>query len=701
MKKAPAGAAPVFGTTAALIVAAGFTLVLSALLACSGRAEPSTAPGDPTPSAAPSATPLQPTVPPLEPTITPRPGAPAPDSGTVDPLPSPESLLPGEPYTFSLTVVNRGPSAATGVRVTQSLPPGIQFIGGGPDEQSECSTTGQGIYSATTVLCNLDFLAAGTAHTFALPVRPLTTTGMLTTSAQVVAREADPNPDDNRLDRRTLIEPVADLSLEMQASSPSGEPDLATYTLTVTNHGPAPATGVVLTGVLPAGTTLAWSRPASLACHQDGKTAGCQLGGLEGGRTATVTLDVTPGISQSLVAGTGIAGLALQLSGSTCAPVEGGLVCYLADLGAGQQAQVRFAIQRSLALSGTRFSTATVTATPPDPALANNTASAAATFAGWPLTRTDVLTTADLRLAVAAPAYALAGAPLSYTIHIRNAGAGRAEGVTFSATLASGMVVQSVRPSPPDCEAAPGRMTCRLTQGDRRQPATVTLIITSQVVPPTRLSLNDLAPGWPMCNVIPEATLSRAIRCTLGALPAGGTTQISFRATASGMLSRILTQTVQVTADSGDANPTNNRVEITTVLDVASDLLLRPALTEPAALGEVIKTLWTITNTGPSDANRVVFTAVLPSGVTPLTAFDSQEGTCEIKAGRVRCEVSRLDHGQAVDVVLTWRLDEPVEEPLQHVATVVAYQFDPHAENNTFTATIPLRQEADLSLTQP
>jgi hypothetical protein len=31
----------------------------------------------------------------------------------------------------------------------------------------------------------------------------------------------------------------------------------------------------------------------------------------------------------------------------------------------------------------------------------------------------------------------------------------------------------------------------------------------------------------------------------------------------------------------------------------------------------------------------------------------------------------------------------------------VAYQFDPHAENNTFTATIPLRQEADLSLTQP
>jgi uncharacterized repeat protein (TIGR01451 family) len=66
-----------------------------------------------------------------------------------------------------------------------------------------------------------------------------------------------------------------------------------TYTLTVTNHGPDPATGVTLTDTLPAEVAFASSNPGSPACGEAAGVVTCGLGGLSSGQSATVTLEVT------------------------------------------------------------------------------------------------------------------------------------------------------------------------------------------------------------------------------------------------------------------------------------------------------------------------------------------------------------------------------------------------------------------------
>ena len=97
-----------------------------------------------------------------------------------------------------------------------------------------------------------------------------------------------------------------DISLRLdQSPNPVSAGANLTYTLSITNTGPADATGVLVTNVLPAGVTFISATASQGAWTQSAGTVFCDLGTINGGTNATITILVVPA-----VAGTSLTNLA-------------------------------------------------------------------------------------------------------------------------------------------------------------------------------------------------------------------------------------------------------------------------------------------------------------------------------------------------------------------------------------------------------
>ncbi|WP_188942069.1 isopeptide-forming domain-containing fimbrial protein [Nakamurella endophytica] len=172
-----------------------------------------------------------------------------------------EPAVPGQQFTWTLQVTNRGPSVSRAdadhlVTVTDTLPDGVDFVSG----------TGQG-WTCTADGPDVTCTWGSTDDPTDLPVGdapPITlvasvdagTTGELVNSATVhTGLTTDPEPaNDTSRDAAVPVGPQADLSITKThdpAAVVIGNP--LDFTLTVTNLGPSTATGVVVTDTLPVG----------------------------------------------------------------------------------------------------------------------------------------------------------------------------------------------------------------------------------------------------------------------------------------------------------------------------------------------------------------------------------------------------------------------------------------------------------------
>lgn len=196
----------------------------------------------------------------------------------------------GSNFNFTIALTNQGPSAATGVRVTDRLPVGLSYVG---HTTTPPSTT----YDPVSGVWNVGLIEVGEVYTLTLTVR-MDRVGPLTNSAEVTNSDQfdpDSTPGNGQAaeddqSSATVSSPVADLSVSKRASSPRPNTlNQIAYTVGVHNAGPDPATGVVVGERLPAGSTLVSAAPGRGTTYANGAWT---VGNLAVGETVLLELTV-------------------------------------------------------------------------------------------------------------------------------------------------------------------------------------------------------------------------------------------------------------------------------------------------------------------------------------------------------------------------------------------------------------------------
>jgi uncharacterized repeat protein (TIGR01451 family) len=195
----------------------------------------------------------------------------------------------GDTITFTITTVNAGPDAATNVTVIDVLPAGVTFVS---------AAASQGAYNNVTGVWTV-----GTVAPSATPILTIIVTvnspSAIVNSATIEGDQFDPNTGNNT--SSTSADPQsADLLVIKSVSDPKPHKgDTISYIVGVVNTGPATATGVTVTDLLPGGVTFVMSTASQGAYNN--VTGIWTIGSVAPAATATLTIFVTVDQTNTIV----------------------------------------------------------------------------------------------------------------------------------------------------------------------------------------------------------------------------------------------------------------------------------------------------------------------------------------------------------------------------------------------------------------
>ena len=226
----------------------------------------------------------------------------------------PNTQPAGTPTFCEIYVDNVGPSDAQSVvitdRIINSMPVTITGItstttSGAP---ATCPVPPINSPSGVTITCNDIVLPAGARDTIRITFSA-DTAGDVDDTASVSSSTPDPDSGNNTATGRVSFRGEADLGLNKTVASTVVAGTNLTYTLSVTNAGPSPATNVVLTDALPGQVSFVSAVPSQGSC-QAGVVPGdptkplkCNLGTIASGAPAA-TLSVVVKVNSDVPAGT-------------------------------------------------------------------------------------------------------------------------------------------------------------------------------------------------------------------------------------------------------------------------------------------------------------------------------------------------------------------------------------------------------------
>ncbi|MBB5868450.1 putative repeat protein (TIGR01451 family) [Allocatelliglobosispora scoriae] len=199
--------------------------------------------------------------------------------------------------TYTVIARNDYMNPVSGAVITDTVPAGLTDVtwtcsGGAGASCGQPSGTGNDISVTAAMESNtgVTLTITGTAADAAAGTT-ITNTAVVTAPAD----RTDLDPTNNTASTDTAVNQFMDLVVEkkLTSASPLVFGQDATYDITVTNNGPAAASGVVLTDTIPAAFD-----PATVTapgCTVSGTTLTCALGNLPAGATRVVHLTATVG----------------------------------------------------------------------------------------------------------------------------------------------------------------------------------------------------------------------------------------------------------------------------------------------------------------------------------------------------------------------------------------------------------------------
>ncbi|MEG3790167.1 Ig-like domain-containing protein [Lysobacter sp. CCNWLW3] len=584
----------------------------------------------------------------------------------------------GDQITFTLTVTNNGPSAATGVAVADPLPAGYAYVS---DDSSGAYVPGTGAWT-------IGNLASGASAALNIVVA-VNAAGPYANTATVTSSTNDPTPGNNTSTSTPGPIPTADLAIVKGVSN--ANPIVGTnvvFTLTVTNNGPSPAAAVSVADLLPNGYTyvsdnsagayvpgtgvwtigaLANAASASLQITATVNATGTYL------NTATVsstTDDPTPGnnTGTATTTPTASADLVMAKSVDNALPVVGTNVVftltvtnngpsaaaavsvadllpngytYVSDNSAGayvpgtgvwtigalaNAASASLQITASVNATGTYVNTAAVSSTTNDPTPGNNTGTAT----------TTPTASADLVMAKSVDnALPVVGTNVVFTLTVTNNGPSAAAAVSVADLLPNGYTYVS-----------------------------------------------DNGAG---------AYVSGTGVWTVGTLANGASASLQITASVNATGTYINTATVSSTTS--DPTSANNTGTATTTPVASADLVMAKSVSNatPTVGTNVVFTL-TVTNNGPSASAGVSVADLLPNGYT----YVSDNGAGAYVSGTGVWTVGTLANGASASLQITATVN--ASGTYLNTATASSTTTDPTPANNTGTATTTPVASADLSI---
>ena len=314
----------------------------------------------------------------------------------------PETAPADSDVTYMVTIFNGGPDTATNVTLNDPIPAGMTFVSATQNTGPAFSCATPAVGGTGTIACTNAAMPPSATATFAFVLHIPAGTPSATSFTNIATATTDafdPNDENNAgVAATTTPAVIADLAVTKTAPGVAAPDTDVTFTISVTNGGPAAAIDVTLVDPLPAGTTF-----VSLV-QNSGPAMSCTTPAVGSGGTVTCTA-------------------ATLAAGATAAFA---LTAHVAP-----DAVLDEFLTNIASVSGASF----------DPNVENNAGAAAV-----------LVSQVDVAVTKTGPAVASGGANLSYTLTVSNAGPSIANDVVLTDALPPGTtfvsLVQQNGPAP-------------------------------------------------------------------------------------------------------------------------------------------------------------------------------------------------------------------------------------------------------------